>query len=82
MCCGNPRQRISTGAQRVSRPAHMQAAAAAKPVFEYIGATALTVVSPITRKTYRFERPGARVEVDARDLSWVAFVSNLAWVGQ
>jgi hypothetical protein len=60
----------------------MQAAAVAKPVFEYVGATALTVVSPITRKTYRFERTGARVEVDARDLSWVAFVSNLAWVGR
>jgi hypothetical protein len=82
MCCGSSRQRISTGAQRLSGSAHTQAAAPVKPVFEYIGATALTVVSPITRKTYRFERPGVRVEVDARDRSWVAFVPNLARVGQ
>jgi hypothetical protein len=50
----------------------------AKAVFEYVGATALTVVSPITRKTYRFAQPGARLEVDARDRSWIAFVPNLA----
>jgi hypothetical protein len=60
----------------------MQAAAPARPVFEYVGATALTVVSPVTRKTYRFEKPGARVEIDARDRSWVAFVPNLTRVGQ
>jgi hypothetical protein len=52
-----------------------------KPIFEYVGVTALTVVSPVTRKTYRFERPGARVEVDMRDRSWVAFVPNLVSVG-
>jgi hypothetical protein len=58
----------------------MQAAATVRSLFEYVGATALTVVSPVTRKTYRFEQPGARVEVDARDRSWVAFVPNLARV--
>ena len=45
--------------------------------FEYVGETALTIVSPVTRKTYRFEQTGARVEVDVRDRSWVAFVPNL-----
>jgi hypothetical protein len=60
----------------------VQAAPPAKPVFEYVGATALTVVSPVTRKTYRFERPGARVDVDPRDRSWIAFVPNLARVGR
>jgi hypothetical protein len=92
MCCGSPQQRIAAGAQRPTKPfaaspqqnasVQMQAAALAKPVFEYVGATALTVVSPLTQKTYRFERPGARLEVDARDRSWVAFVPNLARVGQ
>jgi hypothetical protein len=45
--------------------------------FEYGGATALTVVSPLTGKTYLFARPGMRVDVDPRDCSWVVFVPNL-----
>jgi hypothetical protein len=47
------------------------------PVFEYVGATALTVVSPITRRTYRFAQRGVRVTIDPRDQSWIAFVPNL-----
>ena len=91
MCCGSSRRNISTGAHRAERspavqpqrstPARPPAAPSAKPVFEYIGGTALTIVSPISRKTYRFERPGARVEVEPRDRSWVAFVPNLKRVG-
>ncbi len=50
-------------------------------LFEYVGETALTVVSPITRKTYRFPKPGAQLEVDPRDRPWLAFVPNLARVG-
>ena len=89
MCCGRPSQPITTSAQRVTRPAtnpqtSTKAAAPKRatlalptPVFEYVGATALTLVSPVTRKTYRFEQTGARVEVDVRDRSWVTFVPNL-----
>ena len=93
MCCGRPRQTVhtqqrlgyrarpvtarpSTGAQTAPTP-HAPLALT-RYVFEYVGATALTVVSPLTRKTYRFEKPGARVEVDPRDRSWIAFVPNLA----
>jgi hypothetical protein len=94
MCCSRPRQAIATGAKQFARPftanpepgapaavAVRAAHAVPKPVFEYVGATALTLVSPMTHRTYRFERPGARVEVDVRDRSWVAFVPNLALVG-
>ncbi len=94
MCCSRPRQAPSTGARRpvrrfVANPQPNAASAVParaalalpKPVFEYVGATALTIVSPITRNIYRFERPGARVEVDIRDRSWVAFVPQLALVG-
>jgi len=35
--------------------------------FEYIGRTALTVIGPASRTTYRFDRPGATVMTDARD---------------
>ncbi len=45
--------------------------------FEYVGKTALTVVSPLTGKRYRFPEPGARLEVDVRDRSWITFVPHL-----
>jgi hypothetical protein len=94
MCCSRPKPAISTGAQRTVRPFAINpqpSASAAVPVraalalpkaiFEYVGVTALTLVSPVTQKTYRFDRPGARVEVDVRDRSWIAFVPNVVPVG-
>jgi hypothetical protein len=38
-----------------------------KPLFEYVGATALTVIGPASGLRYRFDRPGARLAVDPRD---------------
>jgi len=97
MCCGRPGQPITNSAQRAAQasarpqsfakpsaqsPAPARAALSLPtPVFEYVGATALTLVSPVTHKTYRFEQTGARVAVDVRDRSWVAFVPNLVAVG-
>ena len=47
------------------------------PIFEYTGATALTVVGSITGRTYHFERTGARIAIDARDQQSVAQVPNV-----
>lgn len=92
MCCNRPRQ-VIPNTTRVVRSsalkpqARLEAAPVQgsvglrKPVFEYVGAAALTVVSPVTRKTYRFEKTGTRVEVDVRDRSWMAIVPNLVPVG-
>ncbi len=82
MCCGSPRPKMTSGAQRLTRvlappPAPRASAPAARPVFAYVGETALTVVSPMTRKTYRFEGPGARLEVDIADRAWIAFIPHL-----
>ena len=49
-------------------------------VFRYNGRTALTVVGPISGKRYRFEGPGARVEVDPRDRRSLIAVPNLVLV--
>jgi len=38
-----------------------------RPSFEYVGATALTVIGPASGLRYRFERGGARLAVDPRD---------------
>jgi hypothetical protein len=90
MCCNRPRQAAPAGTQRVTMPriinsqprtpAPVPARVQYSPpgaVFEYVGASKLTIVSPVTRKTYCFEQPGAKVAVDARDRSWVAFVPKL-----
>jgi hypothetical protein len=36
-------------------------------LFEYVGYTSLLITGPATRKSYRFDQPGARVLVDGRD---------------
>ena len=36
-------------------------------LFEYVGYTSLMITGPVTRKSYRFDQPRARVLVDGRD---------------
>jgi len=90
MCCGNQRQQISNESSRASAPIAPTPAAVppaaprqarAATVFEYRGSTALTVVSPLTRKAYRFDRPGARLPADPRDTPWLSFVPQLVRAG-
>jgi hypothetical protein len=45
--------------------------------FEYVGATALTAVGPITGRRYRFIGPGAQLAIDERDAAGMAGVPNL-----
>jgi hypothetical protein len=84
MCCGRfnqqmiraPRPALEAPAGTPNvRPSTMSQTS--HPQFEYVGKTALTVVSPLTRRQYRFERPGARLEADVRDCAWLTFVPNL-----
>lgn len=49
-------------------------------VFEYIGSGALSVTSSITGRHYRFDAPGARVDVDPRDWSQLSRVSLIRQV--
>ncbi len=72
MCCGRPRQIPS------AKPNPPGSLPPANDLFEYIGGTALTLVSPVTGRTYRFAAPGARVATDPRDRSWISFAPNLA----
>jgi len=80
-CCGNGRARVAAAwtPKREQRAGPVAPAILApKPVvFEYTGKAALAVTGPITRATYRFLAPGARVPVDAKDAGAVAAVPNL-----
>jgi hypothetical protein len=90
MCCGNQRQQISTKSRPVSGPVQSSPIAPAAPrqslprggvYFEYCGGSALTVVSPLTARSYRFDRPGARIVPDPRDTPWLTFVPQLKRIG-
>jgi hypothetical protein len=50
---------------------------AARVSFEYSGPTGLTVTGPVSGVRYRFDRPGAVVEVDARDRILLASLRQL-----
>jgi hypothetical protein len=45
--------------------------------FVYTGATRLVAEGPVTRRHYRFDHPGAVVDVDGRDAPSFAAVPNL-----
>lgn len=45
----------------------LRRAALKAPLFEYVGATALTVIGPASGRRYRFDRPGVRIAVDPLD---------------
>jgi len=90
---GDPKEQLSREAYRAivtvaDAPRLYEAAAPsamqqrrAGVTFEYQGATAMTVVSPLTRRTYCFSHPGARLEVDPRDTAWLTFTRNLVRTG-
>jgi hypothetical protein len=76
--------RASTGASATiaSPAAALSFAPAQRPrlsrvFFQYVGRTGLTVVGPVTGRRYRFDRPGARLEVDLKDRSSLAAVPHL-----
>lgn len=84
MCnCGRQRQnlapapgrRTSSERQRVRLPS--AGLPAVGLVFEYVGATALTVFGAVSGVRYRFIHAGARVAVDARDADAMRTVPNL-----
>ena len=64
-CCGKARAQASTGG--AAQPVGAHTPANGTVLLEYTGRTALSVVGPVSRTTYHFGRPGARVVVDSRD---------------
>lgn len=83
-CCGKKVEQFRAGAPslppgKTARLAGPRVVPAVydRAIFEYIGNTGMTVVGPASGKRYRFERPGARLEVDLRDRRALAAVPHL-----
>ncbi|MEO8075559.1 MAG: hypothetical protein ABI818_04465 [Acidobacteriota bacterium] len=51
--------------------------AASGVTFEYIGQTGLTAIGAVTRRTYVFTQPGARVSADRRDFPSLLHIPTL-----
>ncbi len=82
MCCGKARMQMKTN-RTVANPARQTPPpASARVPFEYAGHTGMTVVGPVSGAVYRFDQPGARVEVDARDRALLASIRQLKQVRQ
>jgi hypothetical protein len=79
-CCGRELQPlgpvISTIAARQTRAPERSFAV----TFEYVGASALTVVGPVSGRRYRFAHGGARMTIDPRDRPGLARVPRLRQV--
>ena len=84
-CCGQRRQQMRSQAipvRQANNPAK-PAGFAQSPIqehgiaFKYVGKTALTAVSPMSGRQYRFGYPGAIVEVDPVDRASLAGIPNL-----
>jgi hypothetical protein len=60
------------------KPGNSPSPAAAS--FVYGGKTGMTVVGPVSGRIYRFERPGAQVNVDSRDRFLLASIPQLMLV--
>ncbi len=76
MCCGQNRQM-----QRATTPSPMRPPGSpptpTRVSFINQGTTPVTVRGPVTGVEYRFDRPGARIEVDSRDRILLASLRQL-----
>lgn len=84
-CCGRTAPLVSPTPHRLTGAKPQTTVLRPSPrshgvVFEYLGTTALTAIGPVSGQRYRFERPGARLKVDARDRPGLAQIANLKLV--
>ena len=80
MCnCGNKRTSYTKQQQeKVSgKDAVKTVTDAANTNFEYTGTTALTVIGNVTKRIYRFNRPGETQTIDVRDVPGIKMVPVL-----
>ena len=80
MCCGQGRSRVAPSG-RMAAPMRKPAPANSGALYEYTGKTGMTVTGSISGARYRFDRPGARVQIDGRDVPSMRTLPNLRRVG-
>ena len=84
-CCGQARSNAANGTaaggNQVAGGVRRTPLPSPSHIFEYVGETGMTVVGSGTGRTYRFANPGARQQVDLRDVRSFAAVPKMLRVG-
>ena len=75
-CCGQRRAMASSNG-KLADAAPARRAASREALYQYTGATGMTVTGPVSRTTYRFDGPGATRQIDPRDLASMAGLPDL-----
>jgi hypothetical protein len=76
-CCGQGRGKVAING-KLSGPAQRTGPVSSAVLYQYTGATGMTVIGPISGARYRFDQPGAKVQIDRRDISSMAGLPNLS----
>ena len=76
-CCGQRRMQLSLSGQTAAVANRIIAVPSPQVLFEYTGKTGMTVLGSGTGRSYRFSEPGARVQIDARDVHSLVGIQNL-----
>lgn len=86
-CCGRSRAQFQIQKPHPTlSPTAMPGTVPAAPTqdavafLQYMGPSGLTAIGPVTGRRYRFDRPGARLAVDARDAKPLLAVQSLRQV--
>jgi hypothetical protein len=76
-CCGQNRAIAAASNGRVVGTNRPPKAAPRREVYEYTGATGMTVVGPLSGQKYRFDQPGSKLQIDVRDVPSMTGLPNL-----
>jgi hypothetical protein len=76
-CCGQRQSQLPLRGQLRSARTGVATQPSLVLWFEYTGSTAMTVFGPATARYYRFDRPGARLPLDARDVPFLKGIPHL-----
>jgi hypothetical protein len=75
-CCGQRRGQIAAGGT-VAGGARASQPGARFALYEYTGLTGMTVSGPVSGSKYRFASPGAKAQIDMRDVASLSGLPNL-----
>jgi len=75
-CCGQRRAQAA-GSGRAIEPVRGLRRGSNVALYEYTGGSGMTVIGPVSSLRYRFEHPGAKVQIDPRDIASMAGLPNL-----
>jgi hypothetical protein len=75
-CCGNKRRQLQvalSGRMPERKPGTPSVAftALSAVYFTYVGRSGLTILGPVSGRSYRFYRPGIAIAVDGRDAEYL-----------